>query len=111
MGSDQDAQANERRVEILIGSGERQNTLAHEFGHVFGLTDEYVAGSRSAGDESWQHQRSIEAGVAHGAHAEDNDNIISVGNEVRPQHYSTFAWALNQLTESTRGDRMWHVKE
>jgi len=30
---------------------------------------------------------------------------------VRPQHYSTFARALNQLTAGKLGGRLWHVKE
>ncbi|HET6546949.1 MAG TPA: hypothetical protein VFG79_00740, partial [Solirubrobacter sp.] len=32
----------DRRVDITIGSGGTQNTLAHEFGHAFGLGDEYA---------------------------------------------------------------------
>ena len=32
-----------RRVDIIVGSGEAQNTAAHEFGHMIGLGDEYAA--------------------------------------------------------------------
>ncbi|MEI8049454.1 MAG: hypothetical protein WCI92_18885, partial [Bacteroidota bacterium] len=32
-----------QRVDLIVGSGELQNTVAHEFGHVFGLDDEYVS--------------------------------------------------------------------
>jgi outer membrane protein OmpA-like peptidoglycan-associated protein len=111
VGQDHQSQRNEQRVEIRIGSGERQNTVAHEFGHVFGLSDEYTEGDRMAGHDAWHNHTSTDAGVSEGAMVEQSDNIISVGNEVRPQHYSTFAWALNKLTESVIGSRKWHVKE
>lgn len=110
--SDDEAEANpafdpagERRVEIRIGSGERQNTLAHEFGHIFGLADEYTEGDRGAGQEANHSQMARDAGVTTGAQTENSDNIISMGNTVRPQHYAPFANALNQLTGKT-----WHVK-
>jgi outer membrane protein OmpA-like peptidoglycan-associated protein len=110
VGSEAEAQANERRVEIRIGSGERQNTVAHEFGHVFGLSDEYSEGTRSPGQASWQDPTVRAAGVSAGSKVENNDGIQSMGNTVRPQHYATFAWALNQLTQSKLGSRVWHVK-
>ncbi len=110
--SDDEAEANtafdpagERRVELRIGSGERQNTLAHEFGHIFGLADEYTEGDRGAGKEARHSQMARDAGVNTGAQTENSDNIISMGNTVRPQHYAPFANALNQLTGKT-----WHVK-
>jgi outer membrane protein OmpA-like peptidoglycan-associated protein len=111
VGADDAAQSNERRVEIRIGSGERQNTVAHEFGHVFGLSDEYTEGSRAAGQAAWHDPTARAAGVTAGAQIEQSDNIISVGNTVRPQHYSTFAFALNQITASKLGSRVWHVKD
>ena len=95
----------ERRVEIRIGSGEEQNTLAHELGHVFGLADEYTEGDRGAGGNAKHNEMARNAGVAEGAKTENSDNIISMGNTVRPQHYAPFANALNQLTSKT-----WHVK-
>lgn len=98
-------QPNERRVEIRIGSGEKQNTLAHEFGHIFGLADEYTEGDRGAGQNAGHDQMAKNAGVSTGARTENSDNIISMGNTVRPQHYAPFANALNQLTSKT-----WHVK-
>ena len=33
-----------------------------------------------------------------GAVAENNDNIMSIGGVVRPQHYATFFWALKEIT-------------
>jgi outer membrane protein OmpA-like peptidoglycan-associated protein len=111
VGSDSASQSNERRVEIRIGSGERQNTVAHEFGHVFGLSDEYTEGSRTPGMNAWHNSTATAAGVTAGAQIEENDNIISVGNTVRPQHYATFAFALNQITSVNLGSRQWHVSE
>jgi outer membrane protein OmpA-like peptidoglycan-associated protein len=107
VGPDAAAQDNERRVEIRIGSGERQNTVAHELGHVFGLSDEYVEGA-SPGDAAWQDPTVAAAGAGRSLR-ENSDNIISMGNTVRPQHYATFAWALNRLTSSRLGTRSWHV--
>ena len=107
----QAGQANERRVEIRIGNGERQNTVTHEFGHVFGLADEYAEGGRTAGRTSWQDSTVKAAGVAAGSQIENNDGVISIGNQVRSQHYATFAWALNQLTSGKIGSRVWHVKQ
>jgi outer membrane protein OmpA-like peptidoglycan-associated protein len=110
VGADAASQGNERRVEIRIGNGERQNTVAHEMGHVFGLSDEYAEGGRTPGQASWQDPTVTNAGVATGSKVENNDGMQSMGNQVRPQHYATFAWALNQLTASKLGSRVWHVK-
>ena len=105
LAGDSSTQARERRVEIRIGSGERQNTIAHELGHVFGLADEYQEGDRGAGSAAGHDQLARDAGVADGAAVENNDGIISMGNSIRPQHFSVFANALNQLTGKT-----WHVQ-
>lgn len=94
-----------RRVDIIIGSGEAQHTIAHEFGHVFGLRDEYATGNNSlisgtgspAGTQVGHDQLSTSLG-ADNATAENNDGIMSLGNEVRPQHYSTFGEALRTAT-------------
>lgn len=111
LSRDRATQDNEQRVEIRIGSGERQNTVAHEFGHVFGLSDEYTEGARVAGNTAWHDPTAVAAGISAGAQIENSDNIISLGNTVRPQHYSTFAWALNQLTNASTGGKNWVVKE
>lgn len=113
LSRDRATQDNEQRVEIRIGSGERQNTVAHEFGHIFGLSDEYVENTipRVAGDLAWHNPTAVAAGITGGAPVENSDNIISLGNTVRPQHYSTFAWALNQLTNASTGGKNWVVKE
>lgn len=98
-----------RRVDLIIGSGEAQVVGNHEFGHLLGLDDEYATG---AGSFIQGSGNPIGSSVAHsdidsdsladapidGAVSENNDNIMSLGNTVRPQHYSTFHAALEQVT-------------
>jgi outer membrane protein OmpA-like peptidoglycan-associated protein len=93
----------ERRVEITIGTGQAQVVAAHEFGHAFGLGDEYTTGAAPAGTRAGHDQlvknMTDESGAnLPGAIREDSDSIMSVGNVVRPQHYSTFHNALVQVT-------------
>ena len=102
-----------RRVDIQIGDGRPQVTMAHETGHMFGLRDEYASppggiapGAGTGGG--------IGTPVGHGALAaamgggvqtavfENNDSIMSVGNVVRPQHYATFLEALNSVSTPER---------
>lgn len=92
-----------RRVDITVGKFEAdQTTVAHEFGHMFGLGDEYPTpdgGSRDVGTP-----------VAHSALAEKlipgqqpivahhSDDIMSNGEVVRPHHYVTFMEVLGKMT-------------
>jgi outer membrane protein OmpA-like peptidoglycan-associated protein len=92
-----------RRVDITVGKFEAdQTTIAHEFGHMFGLGDEYPTpdgGSRDVGTR-----------VAHSALAErlipgqqpilahHSDDIMSNGEAVRPHHYVTFLEVLGTMT-------------
>ncbi|HEU5315346.1 MAG TPA: OmpA family protein, partial [Chloroflexota bacterium] len=97
-----------RRVDLVVGSGEGQLVAAHEFGHVFGLMDEYVSndvnpggsitGSGSAVGTAVGHDAMAKAIGTSGAVAENNDDIMSLGNAVQPKHYATFGWALAQVT-------------
>ena len=110
-------QARQRRVDLIVDSGAAQVLAAHEFGHAFGLGDEYAtspaagtAGSSlisgtgnqagTAADHNGMTKDMTDAGGAHlpGAVHENNGNIMSLGNTVQPQHYSTFHAALVQLT-------------
>jgi outer membrane protein OmpA-like peptidoglycan-associated protein len=97
-----------QRVDVSFGSGDPQVTMAHETGHMFGLDDEYAsppggiapgAGTPGAIGAPVAHSALSAAmgGGVQAAVAENNDNIMSVGNVVRPQHYSTFLEALNQV--------------
>lgn len=96
-----------RRVDISIRREGRggQNVFAHELGHVFGLGDEYVETAngynRPAGALASHDQLAKNAGVAGGAVVGNDNRIMSTGNVVGAEHYSTFADALNRLTSKT----------
>ncbi|HET6547243.1 MAG TPA: hypothetical protein VFG79_02220, partial [Solirubrobacter sp.] len=89
-----------------------QNTLAHEFGHAFGLGDEYAGtplvqagpGVPNVGQDATHDnlvKKMVDAGGTplKGAVCEPTDSIMSVGDVVRPQHYATFHAALTQITQ------------
>ena len=109
------ADAEWRRVDIVVGDGRAQVTMMHETGHMFGLDDEYASppGGFAPGAGT---PGNIGSPTAHGAISgamgggvqpavfENNDNIMSVGNVVRPQHYSTFFEALTNVT----APQAWH---
>ena len=105
----------DRRVDIVIGSGGSQNTLSHEFGHAFGLGDEYAntplvspglgrnTGTPQMGDDATHDtlvKQMVDAGGTPlaGAVCEPTDSIMSVGDVVRPQHYATFHASLTEIT-------------
>ena len=101
-----------RRVDITVGEFvSDQTTVAHEFGHMIGLDDEYPTqdgGARDVGTEVGHSalaqplipgQQPI---VAH--HSED---IMSNGEVVRPAHYVTFLEVLGKMT-GTEGT--WDVR-
>ena len=90
-----------RRVDIIVGTGEMQNVLAHELGHVFGLDDEYIedrgSGTRDLG-QATDHD-DLAGGIgANPSVFEHNDSLMSLGNEVRSLHFATFGWALKEIT-------------
>lgn len=92
-----------RRVDITVGKFEAdQTTVAHEFGHMFGLGDEYPTpdgGSRDVGTpvaHSALAQRLIPGQQPILAH--HSDNIMSNGEAVRPHHYVTFLEVLGTMT-------------
>lgn len=113
-----------RRVDITFAGGQGQNIAAHEFGHMIGLGDEYASTpqrdasgnvvtdsegspvtrgviSGTGGDvgEATTHDAlAREMGLSTGAVFENNDNIMSLGSTVRPQHYATFMQALREVT-------------
>ncbi len=110
-------QRRQRRVDLTVDSGAAQVLAAHEFGHAFGLGDEYstspaagTAGTSlisgtgaqagSAADHDALTKNMTDASGNHlpGAVNENNDNIMSLGNTVQPQHYSTFHAALQQIS-------------
>jgi outer membrane protein OmpA-like peptidoglycan-associated protein len=119
-----------RRVDIVVGSGQAQNIAAHEFGHMLGLYDEYASTPLrdAAGHIVTQHGNQITRGLISGTGEdvgtttghntlatkmglggsvhENNDNIMSLGSTIRPQHYATFMEALHNIT----GVPDWRVK-
>jgi outer membrane protein OmpA-like peptidoglycan-associated protein len=94
-----------RRADIQVGEGGRQQTMLHETGHMFGLGDEYVVqgfirgGTGGVTGQPVAHSALSTAmgGGVQGAVYENNENIMSLGNAIHPQHYSTFLEALNQV--------------
>jgi hypothetical protein len=96
-----------RRVDIMVTRQGRggQNVFAHELGHVFGLGDEYAETAngynRPAGALASHDQLAKNAGVTGGAVVGNDNRIMSTGNVVGAEHYSTFADALNRLTSKT----------
>ncbi len=101
-----------RRVDLEVDGGRGQFVGSHEFGHVFGLDDEYAidpGGSilgtgNPAGTPVGHDQMAKDVGVTSGAVAENNAGIMSLGNSVKVEHYSTFGWALMELTGVTEWD-------
>ena len=101
-----------RRVEITVGSfRSSQTTIGHEFGHMFGLRDQYP----TADDGS----RPVGTPVKHSALAErlipgqtpilarDNEDIMSAGGVVKPYHYVTFLEVLGTMTDTTN---QWDIR-
>ena len=105
------SEAEWRRVDLTVGDGQAQNVAAHEFGHMLGLDDEYatsapgtglISGTGNAVGTAVDHNdlnnnAGQDLGID-GAVSENNDNIMSLGNTVAPQHYSVFHFALEKVT-------------
>ena len=94
-----------RRVDLVVGNGQAQVVSSHEFGHAFGLDDEYainpggnISGTGNPTGTALAHDGLSTAIGAGGAVAENNDDIMSLGNVVRPRDYATFGLALRQVT-------------
>ena len=115
--------ADERRVDLIVGDGDPQILAHHEFGHAFGMGDEYATtapltpggasglfgggtaavGSTAAHDQAVQNQQTATsgaapAGVVYGAIRETTEGVMSAGNLVLPQHVATFREALVEVT-------------
>lgn len=95
-----------RRVDIDIGSFRaQQTTVLHEFGHIFGLGDEYPSadgGSREVGTAVAHSQLANDLGLAADpVVAHHSDSIMSNGEVVEPHHYATFLEVLGTMTDTT----------
>jgi hypothetical protein len=90
------------RAELVVDGGARSVVAAHEFGHAFGLDDEYgpgVVGTATAHDQWVKDMTDAGGNPLPGAIHEHNGGVMSYGNEVRPQHYATFHHALRTITK------------
>jgi len=93
----------DRRVDILVDGGERQIAALHEWGHAFGLMDEYPGGSRNVGDDAGHHDLAAAMTLPDGSHLpgatiERTGGIMASGNDIRPRYYATFHHALQTVT-------------
>jgi len=90
---------------LTVGASRGQSVAAHEFGHAFGLGDEYAINTgdsmkgtgASAGTASPHDGLARSVGLPGSIH-ENNDGMMSVGNALKPQDGSTFLWALRKVT-------------
>lgn len=95
---------------IVLGAFDaRQTTVAHEFGHMFGLSDEYpdLTGPtrRDVGDKTGHSDKVQQMLPGHEPiRAHHSEDIMSVGEVVRPHHYVGFLSALAQLTKTPPTD-------
>ncbi len=98
-----------RRVDLKVGDGQTQDVAVHEFGHMLGLDDYYdnaadgrggtISGTgQAAGTLNRHDQMARDIGVTGGAVHENNDGIMSLGNNVKPADYATVGWALQTVT-------------
>lgn len=94
--------AEDRRVDLIVDGGERMNVAVHEWGHAFGLEDEYgVVGTRPGQHDMASAMTDAAGNRLPGAVREHNAGIMSFGTEVRPRHYATFHNALETVTAQT----------
>lgn len=91
--------ARDRRVDLLVDGGARQITALHEFGHSFGINDEYGTVGTTPGHDTWARDMTDASGARlPGAVREHNGGVMSLGNEVRARHYANFHHALQTIT-------------
>ncbi len=106
----------DRRVDVSVDNpGGAQVLAVHEFGHTFGLDDQYaetntdgsatgITGNPVQTGDTTDHDGMVQGmqdSYGNGlppSIAENNDNVMSGGNEIRPEHYCTFHEALTVVT-------------
>jgi hypothetical protein len=92
---------------LQVGDGRPMVVADHEFGHVFGLKDEYAVdrGSEMRGDEkpagkpSGHDELSRSQGLP-GSVLENGDSLMSLGQALRPAYGAPFLWALKKVTRT-----------
>ena len=107
--------ANDRRVDLKIKHHGSQVLAAHEFGHAVGLGDQYATqdtagnptnitgtgaqtGQAAAHDGLTKQMLDKQGHHLPGAIYENNDGIMSGGDQVKAEDYSTFAEALRKVS-------------
>lgn len=91
--------AHDQRVDLLVDGGARQITALHEFGHTFGVNDEYgVVGTTPGHDTRARAMTDASGANLPGAVREHNGGVMSLGNQVRARHYANFHHALQTIT-------------
>jgi outer membrane protein OmpA-like peptidoglycan-associated protein len=93
----------DRRVDILVDGGERQIAALHEWGHAFGMGDEYPGtgrpvGANAAHNALAQAMTDASGNALPGAAVERTGAIMASGNDIRPRYYATFHHALQTVT-------------
>lgn len=105
-GADQSNPTNQadQKAVVEVDGQPGQIVAMHEFGHAFGLDDQYVgAAGRAVGantddNANTQRMQDSSGNALPGSITEDSDSLMSIGNNIRPQHYMTFFLALEQVT-------------
>ncbi len=100
----------DRRVDVQLLDVQNQVTAAHEAGHMFGLSDEYLGPGEAPGtafDPEYRKLIRDNAEVPAGGlpRKGEADSIMSNGMEVESWHYAPFVAALKAIT----GSQEWTV--
>jgi hypothetical protein len=90
---------------VNFAGGGQQNTAVHEFGHMLGMRDEYavdpggvIGGAAGTTGTATDQDPSVSATGLGRSIKENNDNIMSLGNTMRPPHMVMFMEALRNVT-------------
>jgi hypothetical protein len=92
---------------LLVGDGRPMVTADHEFGHAFGLKDEYAKdpgggldgkGKPAPAGAPTGHDELARCQGLPGAVYENSDGLMSLGEAMRPTYGAPFLWALKKVT-------------
>jgi hypothetical protein len=99
---------------FVVGSGKEQIVAVHEFGHMLGLDDTYAVTTGLSGTGSQPGQRTKHADLAakqgfrecdpsakpqgRGCIFENNEDVMAMGNLIRPVHSTPFLFGLRAVT-------------